>query len=634
MPSMMRKVGSLAASAIIFPGIAHATGTYKLQESWEGEKILNHFNFFDGADPTNGFVTYVNQSYAETAGLVKTTDSGSLYLGVDYETVLTADGPGRESVRIESNEYYDQGLYVVDIQHMPGSICGTWPAFWTVGPDWPTDGEIDIIEGVNKHEANEIVLHTSGTCDVGGGFNMTGTMTSSECGEASGTIGCVVKGQQGSSGDPFNENGGGVYAMEWQEEYLKIWYFPRSSIPESLAAGTPDVTTFGTPMAHLQGSCNFKERFTHQKLILDTTFCGDWAGGVFGDSGCPVSDASNPIQSCVNYVAENPAEYKNAYWELNSIKIYQIGGTAEVAGADSATTSTAAAAETTAAQSTASSTQNNGGSIEEITTSTHSVTRTETVSTSHSTETAAATAAATTAASAPSDVDADAANAQTTKTKSTSYVTSTTTLCPVESSTASAVASESTKTKTTSFVTLTTTLCPVESLQTANAVPSAEASTEAAAVPSQSSPEAPASESDNSSSANAVTAQSTETAPAVETPSATSAPDSETETETLSIPPDSIIYTAPNDLETPTGTGTSSVPLFTIISSSSAFVTVPTAEPSSYEPTDVVPSGVDADSTASPTAPSNPVFTGLGSKLDVSVGVSAVAAAVAMMLLV
>ncbi|KAL4754391.1 endo-1,3(4)-beta-glucanase xgeA [Aspergillus terricola var. indicus] len=627
--SIMRRVGSLAASAIIFPGIAHAAGSYKLQESWEGEKILNHFHFFDNADPTNGFVTYVNQSYAESAGLVKTTDSGSLYLGVDYETVLTVDGPGRESVRIESNEYYDQGLYVVDIQHMPGSICGTWPAFWTVGPDWPTDGEIDIIEGVNKHDSNKIVLHTSDTCDVGGGYEMTGNMTSSECGEASGTIGCVVQGQQGSSGDPFNEQGGGVYAMEWQEEHLKIWYFPRSSIPASLTAGTPDVSSFGTPMAHLQGSCNFKERFTHQKLILDTTFCGDWAGGVFGDSGCPVSDASDPMLSCKNYVAENPAVYKNAYWELNSIKIYQIGGTAEVEGTQSAAAETTAAettaaettaAETTAAETTADATQTaNGGSIEEITTSTHSVTRTKTVSATHSTETAAATTAAASVAS-----EVDAANTQSvSKTKSTSYVTSTTTLCPVESSQAAATESVS-KTKTTSYVTVTTTLCPVESLQTANAVPSAEASTEAAAAttlaaePQPSNTEAPA---DSESSADAVAAQTTETPAAVNTPNPA------TDSSTSSIPPDSIIYTAPEE------TGSSSVPLFTIVSSSSQFVTVPTAAPSSFEPTDAVRGGADSYSTAaSPTTPSNPVFTGVGGKVSISASVAF--GAFAMLLLV
>ncbi|KAL4978285.1 endo-1,3(4)-beta-glucanase xgeA [Aspergillus desertorum] len=592
--SLIRRVGSLAASAIIFPAIAHAASSYKLQESWEGEKILNYFHFFDGADPTNGFVTYVNQSYAESAGLVKTTDSGSLYLGVDYETVLTADGPGRESVRIESNEYYDQGLYVVDIQHMPGSICGTWPAFWTVGPDWPTDGEIDIIEGVNKHEANKIVLHTSDTCDVGGGYEMTGNMTSSECGEASGTIGCVVQGQQGSSGDSFNEQGGGVYAMEWQEDYLKIWYFPRSSIPESLTAGTPDTSSFGTPMAHLQGSCNFKERFTHQKLILDTTFCGDWAGGVFGDSGCPLSDASDPILSCKNYVAENPAVYKNAYWELNSIKIYQTGETAEVGGTQSA-----------AAETTAAATQTiNGGSIEEITTSTHSVTRTETVSTSQSTENAASTTASATVAS-----DVDTTNTEpVSKTKSTSYVTSTTTLCPVESS-QTAVSQSASQTKTTSYVTITTTLCPVESLQTANAVPSAEASTEVAAAttpaaePQSSSTETPA---DSKSSADAVTAP---------------------QSSASSIPPESIIYTAPEE------TGSSSAPLFTIVSWSSQFVTVPTAAPSSFEPTDAVGGGVDSYSTAaSPTTPSNPVFTGLGSKISVSA--SAVMGAMAVLLLI
>ncbi|KAL4733321.1 endo-1,3(4)-beta-glucanase xgeA [Aspergillus similis] len=612
--SLMRRVGSLAASAIIFPGIARAAGSYKLQESWEGEKILNHFHFFDDADPTNGFVTYVNQSYAESAGLVKSTDSGSLYLGVDYETVLTVDGPGRESVRIESNDYYDQGLYVIDIQHMPGSICGTWPAFWTVGPDWPTDGEIDIIEGVNKHEANEIVLHTSGTCDVGGGYEMTGNMTSSECGEASGTIGCVVQGQQGSSGDPFNEQGGGVYAMEWQEDYLKIWYFPRSSIPESLTAGTPDTSSFGTPMAHLQGSCNFKERFTHQKLILDTTFCGDWAGGVFGDSGCPVSDASDPILSCKNYVAENPAVYKNAYWELNSIKIYQIGETTEVEGTQSA------AAETTAAETTAAATQTtNGGSIEEITTSTHSVTRTKTVSATHSTETAAATTAAASVAS-----EVDATNTQpVSKTKSTSYVTSTTTLCPVESSQAAATESVS-KTKTTSYVTITTTLCPVESLQTANAVPSAEASTGAAAATTPAAEPQPSntgSLADSKSSADAVSAQTTET------PAAVSTPNPATDSSASSIPPDSIIYTAPEE------TGSSSVPLFTIVSSSSQFVTVPTAAPSSFEPTDAVRGGADSYSTAaSPTTPSNPVFTGVGSKVSISASVAI--GAFAMLLLV
>ncbi|KAL5341105.1 concanavalin A-like lectin/glucanase domain-containing protein [Aspergillus crustosus] len=606
--SLIRRIGSLMATVMAFPSIAQAAESYKLQNSWEGQNILSHFDFFDRADPTNGFVTYVNQSYGEDAGLVKITDTGSLYLGVDYESVLTADGPGRESVRIESNEYFDQGLYVVDIQHMPGSICGTWPAFWTVGPEWPYDGEIDFIEGVNLHEANKIVLHTSGSCDVGGKHDMSGDLTSSECGDASGTIGCVVEGQQGSSGTPFNKQGGGVYAMEWQKEYLKIWFFPRSSIPASLTAGRPDTSTFGTPMAHLQGTCNFGERFSHQKLILDTTFCGDWAGNVYGDSGCPISDPSNPMQSCVNYVAQNPAEFENAYWELNSIKVYQLGA-AEVEG----TQQTAGSVDTldSVAEPTSSTTQTKPESEETLppTTSTKTTTRTETSthSTTEATEpapepTTTTTTQHTTAPSVPSDVE------------------------PVESVSV---------TKVTSYVTIKTTICPVESLQTAAVVPHESAPSAAASIETIPAPSPEASIETIPAPVAEPTIETIPTStpepapePAPTTPTSVDAevpPATETPApEVSSIPPGSVIYTAPDE--------SSSFTSWEIISTSSQFVTVPTIAPAP------APSSSDEnlftpnpETTGTPTEPSSPVFTGMASRLSVSM--SAVVGALALMLL-
>ncbi|KAL4891808.1 concanavalin A-like lectin/glucanase domain-containing protein [Aspergillus ambiguus] len=435
--SLLWSVGSLAVSSFVSPTLATAastSGSYHLLEAWQGKNFLDYFEFFDGADPTNGFVTYTNQSYAESSGLIDITESGSLYMGVDYHTTLSPNGPGRESVRIESKRFYDEGLYIIDIKHMPGSICGTWPAFWSVGPSWPDDGEIDIIEGVNKQESNEIVLHTSGTCDVSGSNEMTGTLTSGECGESSGTIGCVVKGTKGSAGDSFNQQGGGVYAMEWTAKFIKIWYFPRASIPASIESGKPDTSDFGTPMAHLQGTCNFHERFKSQKFILDTTFCGDWAGGVFGDSGCPLSDSSNPIQSCVNYVAQNPAAFKEAYWEINSIKLYELGAESTTSasttqGGVATSTPESISSTTTAAQSTHTTTSH---------TNAPAVHTTNVPVASNSPDADATKASDSTKGSKPTDVPAGDDSSQNGQdnddepvSRSTHYVTETTTICPL-----------------------------------------------------------------------------------------------------------------------------------------------------------------------------------------------------------
>ena len=45
------------------------------------------------------------------------------------------------------------------------SRCGTWPAWWLVGPNSPYGGEIDIIEGVNMQTHDDTTLHTGPGCD-------------------------------------------------------------------------------------------------------------------------------------------------------------------------------------------------------------------------------------------------------------------------------------------------------------------------------------------------------------------------------------------------------------------------------------------------------------------------------------
>lgn len=332
MPSFSKllSVGTLLASSIIAQAAGTdteskpAAGKYHLSEKWHADTFLKHIKFFHAEDPTNGYVNYVDQQTAEKNGLFKIQSDGSLYMGVDHTTTLDPNGKGRDSVRIESKMYYDYGLYVADVAHMPGSICGAWPAFWSVGPKWPENGEVDIIEGVNTDSGNEVVLHTSGSCKMAQ-QDMTGDLTDLECGLDVSPVGCKVKGNNGTSGTPFNKKGGGYYAMERTTDFVKIWYFPRGSEPKSLVNGSPDTSTFGKPMAHMQGACDFGERFTAQKLVFNTDFCGDWAGGIFGEDGqCPMTDP-NSFTSCKNFVAKNPEEFKEAYWKINSVQIFAPG---------------------------------------------------------------------------------------------------------------------------------------------------------------------------------------------------------------------------------------------------------------------------------------------------------------------
>lgn len=68
---------------------------------------------------------YVSRWDASKAGLISTSN-GSVYIGVDNKNISSQ--PGRQSVRLESTRKYTHGLVILDLAHMPGSICGTWPA--------------------------------------------------------------------------------------------------------------------------------------------------------------------------------------------------------------------------------------------------------------------------------------------------------------------------------------------------------------------------------------------------------------------------------------------------------------------------------------------------------------------------
>ncbi|KAF1353710.1 concanavalin A-like lectin/glucanase domain-containing protein [Delphinella strobiligena] len=314
---------------------------YVLEDDYSVSNFFDMFTFFTSSDPTNGFVDYVDQATAQSAGYIGTTAS-TIYIGADHQNVTSG---GRPSVRLTSNNAYNAGsLIILDLEHMPGGICGTWPAFWMVGPDWPSGGEIDIIEGVNLQTANAMTLHTSDGCSITNDGNFTGSMETDNCyiyaeGQTT-NAGCSIDSSDTETyGTGFNDIGGGVYATEWTDDSISIWFFPRSAVPSDIAAGTPSPSSsWGTPAAQFEGGCDIPKFFQDNQLVFDLTFCGDWAGNVWSSSTC-----SSLADTCNDYVENNPTAFTDAYWTINSLRTYQYSADTSSSSSSSAAAAVSAA---------------------------------------------------------------------------------------------------------------------------------------------------------------------------------------------------------------------------------------------------------------------------------------------------
>ena len=132
-------------------------------------------------------------------------------------------------------------------------------------------------------------------------------------------VGCAIASPDDMTfGDGFNNAGGGVYATEWTADAISVYHFSRANIPADLNSGSPDPSTWGTPLAVFNG-CDFRRSVANQSIIFNVAFCGDWAGNVWSsDATC-----SQKAPTCQEYVANNPAAFANSFWEVNSLRVYQ-----------------------------------------------------------------------------------------------------------------------------------------------------------------------------------------------------------------------------------------------------------------------------------------------------------------------
>ncbi|OAA64115.1 Concanavalin A-like lectin/glucanase [Akanthomyces lecanii RCEF 1005] len=327
-------------------GFAAASNQYTLVESYDNTNFFDKFNFiesnystgnYNDVDPTQGYINYRNRADAAKLGLIATQGT-EMFLGVNHRDMMDPKGKGRDSVRLESKQLYNYGLFISEFTHMPKVGCGVWPAFWTFGDPWPIKGEMDIYENWNLAEYNWMTLHT-------GNSSIVGNCTISQKNMANPVIAtnCDVTFQDANQGEnqacstqesrgQWGSKSGGVYAMEWTSAHVKLWSWGRNSTPTDVKRRQPNPDLWGKPHFFAGGpSCNIDNHFLDQKIVLNIDFCGVAAGNptLWGQQ----CRNATGYENCADYVAKNPDDFAEAFWKVKGIDIYQsaLNGTRNAA---------------------------------------------------------------------------------------------------------------------------------------------------------------------------------------------------------------------------------------------------------------------------------------------------------------
>ncbi|KAK1221539.1 hypothetical protein PQX77_015658 [Marasmius sp. AFHP31] len=327
---------SLLSLLFLLPSVLAAS--YSQQDNIVGSGFNDAFNYEAISDPTHGRVNYVDGNTARSQNLTF-AGSDSFILRADFRTTLNPSGPGRNSVRLASKKTYTSGVMIFNMRHMPQG-CGTWPAVWTVGSNWPNN--VGSVQTILDVVSQMICLREKSTYSKASTIRALiralsirmldvlcqtlarkpgTTALKNNCDvAATNNEGCGVKFTDNRSyGPSFNAAGGGWYAMERTNSAIKIWFWSRNdgNVPAEVRNGAGSINTdsWGTPVANFPStSCPISSKFGPHNIVINLTFCGDWAGSVYGNSGCP--------SSCVDYVNNNPSAFQNAYFDFAWIKTY------------------------------------------------------------------------------------------------------------------------------------------------------------------------------------------------------------------------------------------------------------------------------------------------------------------------
>lgn len=349
----------LAAAVLSIVPSAHAV--YNLVQTWEGQSFFDGWEFYGNYDNlTNGDAIWVNQSVATSSNLAYVDSNGKAILKVDNTTNVPYNYK-RNTVRISTTNSFPIGsVFLLDALHLPYG-CSVWPAFWTMGLNWPIGGEIDIVETVNLMTQNQMAVHAESGCTKANNSQQTGINSSANCTAGPGCT--VLETNTNSVGAAFASASGGVWATQFDVSGIYIWFWNRANLPSNLQnpGSTIDTSGWGTPSAaYPSTTCNTSSYFTAQKLVLDITLCGDWAG-VPSVYNATCSGGTTGVCYTDNVIGAGSPRYDNAYFQINYVRVYTVDGL--VSSVSSSLHHTSTSTSDTPKPTSSSSTSKNSGIV-------------------------------------------------------------------------------------------------------------------------------------------------------------------------------------------------------------------------------------------------------------------------------
>ncbi|EFY87375.1 beta-1,3-endoglucanase [Metarhizium acridum CQMa 102] len=323
---------------------ASAAEQFRVKKTYGVDNFFDSFDFrTTGGNPNQNddnwsWVKYQDLPNAQKKGLAKVKD-GEIYLGIDHTRVLNkTSAEGRDSLRVVSKEAFRYGLVITRFTHLPELVCGGWPAYWTLGVgEWPKAGEIDMYEGWNLDVHNKPAIHVGPAAEFGSCTieqdDQSAEVISGNCDNTFADNKVQWPGQGCQSRETkdtiWASPEGGIQALEWTKDYIKLFTWPHGKEPENLDDDELDTSSWGKPTVQIRASkCDIDGIFQKQQLMFTLPVCGNPPGSdqfwkeLDGGSG-KTCDKVTREPTCIDFVAKNPHAFKNFYFQIKDIRYFE-----------------------------------------------------------------------------------------------------------------------------------------------------------------------------------------------------------------------------------------------------------------------------------------------------------------------